>query len=412
MSVIKIRQAQREGARMLIMLAGVSGGGKTRTALELAYGLTGADPSKIGFLDTENRRGSLYADVFHSDRANPSREPFLIGDLYPPFSPERYVAAIHEFERAGVEVLIVDSGSHEWEGIGGCVDIAEAGNPRLPNWNKAKGEHKRFMSALLTCNAHIILCLRAREKAKPEKQMVDGREKTVYVEMGLQPITEKNVLFEATVSLMVHDNGRRQEVVKCPGDLLPILGRGEGHITADDGAALREWIQGARQLDPKVEEWRNRLISITEKGRAYVDECWGKVPAKIKASLGQDFLDTLYSSADAHEQMLRDAEAAGAEGQDPSVEGLGASLATTAEEAPPPPAVEAPEPPVPSRGPMPESGTGAALPPPAANDNNEPPAAARAPRSPRRTAAAPEAPKDDAPAAAPPAARAPAKELF
>lgn len=300
MSVIEIRKARREGARLVIMLAGVSGSGKTRTALELAHGLANFAPSKIGFLDAENRRGSLYADVLPA--------PFLIGDLYAPFSPQRYMDAIDAFQKAGVEVLIIDSGSHEWEGIGGCVDIAESGNPRLPNWNKAKGEHKRFMNKLLTCDMHVILCLRAREKAKPEKQIVDGREKTVYVDMGLQAITEKNVLFEATASLMLHDAGKLQDVIKCPGELLQILGRGKGYLTAADGQAIRRWVDGAQQLDPKVEQYRNRLLSITEKGAAYVEESWGKVPAEIRAALGDEFKRTLIASASEYERQAREAK--------------------------------------------------------------------------------------------------------
>lgn len=310
MSVIEIRKARRSGARIVIMLAGVSGSGKTRTALELAYGLTGKDPSKIGFLDTENRRGSLFADVFSDPaRADRSDTPFLIGDLFAPFSPQRYIDAIHQFQAAGVQVLVIDSGSHEWEGIGGCADIAEAGNPRLPNWNAAKSEHKRFMNAMLTCDMDIILCLRAREKAKPEKQMVNGREKTVYVDMGLQAITEKNVLFEATASLMLHDGGKRQDVIKCPEPLAATLARGKGYLSADDGAAIRAWLDGADAVDPSVERWRNRLISITEQGVAHVNDCWAKVPAGIQSALGKPFYESLVKSAGEYEAQAKAANA-------------------------------------------------------------------------------------------------------
>lgn len=306
--VIQIRKAQREGARLVIMLAGVSGSGKTRTALELAYGLTNYDPAKIGFLDTENRRGSLYSDVFADpDRERPSDVPFNIGDLYAPFSPQRYIEAIQAFQKAGVEVLIIDSGSHEWEGLGGCTDIAEAGNPRLPNWNKAKGEHKRFMNVLLTSDMHIILCLRAREKAVPEKRVVDGKEKTVYIDLGLQAITEKNVMFEATASLMLHDEGREQTVVKVPGPLQALLGRGQGYITARDGEAIRAWVDGAKQLDPKVEQYRNRLLSITDKGVKHVEDCWAQVPKKVQKSLGDAFKASLVASAAEFERQAKEA---------------------------------------------------------------------------------------------------------
>jgi hypothetical protein len=293
MSILQIRKAQREGARLLIMLSGVSGGGKTFTALQLGYGLANGDASKLGVLDTENRRGSLYADCL------PGGAQFLIGDLTPPFSPTRYIQAIEEFEKAGVEVLIIDSGSHEWEGIGGCQEIAEAGNPKMPNWNKAKAEHKRFMSKLLTSNCHIILCLRAREKAKPE--IVNG--KTVYQDLGLQPITEKNVVFEATASLMVHDQGLRREVMKCPADLQHILGKDDGYLGEPEGRALRAWVDGAKQLDPVLEKWRNSLISAAEKGEKHIVDCWKKTPDGVKAALGDQFYSTILESAKAFDRQ-------------------------------------------------------------------------------------------------------------
>lgn len=306
MSIIQIQKVQREGARGLFILSGVSGSGKTLTALLFGYGLANQDANKLGFLDTENGRGKLYAEELP--------DPFLYGELKPPFSPDRYIQAINEFAKAGVEVLVIDSGSHEFEGIGGIQDIAEAGNPRLPNWNKAKGEHKRFMSALLNSPMHIILCLRAREKAKPEKQIVDGREKTVYVDMGLQPITEKNVVFEATVSLMMRDQGTRQDVTKCPAALQGILGRGEGYIGIEEGLAVRAWVDGAKQLDRQVEHHRGLLQLAAENGLAALQEAWGKTPARIRKVIGpKGCPEDLKASAQAFDQQ-RDAAQQGDDG--------------------------------------------------------------------------------------------------
>src|SRR5262245_53198485 len=89
MSVIQIREAERAGARLVIGLAGISGSGKTYSALQLAYGLAGGNAKKVGLLDTENRRGSLYANALKNRAGDVQR--FLIGDLFAPFSPERYV---------------------------------------------------------------------------------------------------------------------------------------------------------------------------------------------------------------------------------------------------------------------------------------------------------------------------------
>jgi hypothetical protein len=317
-SIIQIQKVQREGARVLVMLCGVSGCGKTYTAIQLAYGMANGDANKVGFLDTENGRGKFYADTVP--------DPFLYGELKPPFSPARYIQAIEEFSKTGVEVLIIDSGSHEFEGIGGIQDIAEAGNPKLPNWNRAKGEHKKFMSALLNSPMHIILCLRAREKAKPERQFMDGREKTVYVDLGLQPITEKNVVFEATASLMLHDQGMRHDSIKVPAALQGILGRGEGYLNADDGKALRAWVDGAKQLDPKVEHAKGVLQLAAEQGMEALKAAWGGLPKGIQKAIGgtKGCPETYKASAEAFDQALKDSAGAA---PDPAFDALNTAAA-------------------------------------------------------------------------------------
>ena len=64
MGILEIRKAKRGGSKAIIGIAGVSGSGKTYTALKIARGMV-SNPSKIGFLDTENKRGSLYADILN-----------------------------------------------------------------------------------------------------------------------------------------------------------------------------------------------------------------------------------------------------------------------------------------------------------------------------------------------------------
>jgi len=288
-SVINIRDAERKGANLLIGLAGVSGGGKTYSALRLAYGLANGDSRKIGLLDTENKRGSLYADKL------PGKAPFLIGDLIPPFSPDRYIHAVKEFQAAGIDVLIIDSGTHEYEGEGGIQDIAENNKlGGLPNWTRAKSEHKRFVNTLLYTGAHIIVCLRAREKARPVK---DDKGKTTFVSDGLQAICEKNFLFEMTASLMVTDQGAAQTVIKCPADLMPYLGRGVGYLTEDDGAAIRRWVDGAPPINPEVEAYRARLIEATESGTDALRAAWNLTPKEFQSAIGAKYLNELKASA-------------------------------------------------------------------------------------------------------------------
>jgi AAA domain len=293
MSIIRIEEARREGAKVVIGLAGTSGSGKTYTALLLGYGLAKKQGKKLGFLDTENRRGRLYADVLG--------EPFMIGDLVAPFSPSRYIEAIQAFEKAGCEVLIVDSGTHEWEGVGGCEEIANEGNPKFPRWNKAKAEHKRFMNSLLQSSMHIVICFRAREKVKIEK---GDRGENVVIPLGLQPITEKNVMFEMTASLMMDAEGARQDVLKCPAALRQFLGREQGYIGITDGEAIRAWIDGAAPIDKELERHRATLANTCEQGLDALKAAWDALPGPIKKKLRPE-LDALKASADGYDRHRR-----------------------------------------------------------------------------------------------------------
>jgi hypothetical protein len=80
---MSIQPAQRKGVKGIFGFAGQSGTGKTYTALMFGYGLTGCDGAKLGLLDTENGRGSLYSDIL------PDGDRYLTMDLKPPFHPRR-----------------------------------------------------------------------------------------------------------------------------------------------------------------------------------------------------------------------------------------------------------------------------------------------------------------------------------
>jgi hypothetical protein len=297
----EIHEAKRVGARLLIQLSGVSGSGKTYSALQLAYGLAGNDASKIIGIDTENRRMSLNADCL------PGGARFRVCEFYAPFSPARYIEAIDACVKAGAEVIVIDSVTHEWESEGGCEWIAHSANSRIPDWKRAKAEHKRFMTYMLQSPAHIICCTRAREKT-------DFTDPKNPKSLGLQPIQEKNFSYEATVSLMMLDSGRNQEVLKCPADLVKILGRGKGYLTAADGVALRKWVDGAEPLDQQVERAKGILQNASAGGTAALDKSIASVPEPIKLLLPDGFMASVRSCAQAYDA---DRRAATAESEQP-----------------------------------------------------------------------------------------------
>lgn len=286
-----IRKAERQGARLLIQLSGVSGSGKTYTALQLAYGLANQNADKVVLIDTENRRGSLYADSLP--------QPFNIIDFYAPFSPSRYIEAIEAACKAGAEVIVIDSVTHEWESEGGCEWIAN--QTRFPDWKRAKAEHKRFMTYMLQSPAHIICCTRAREK-------VDFTDPKNPRPLGIQPIQEKNFSYEATVSLMMGGQGSSRDVLKCPAELMPVLGKKDGFLGPEEGLALRQWVDGATAIDPKIEHHRGQLLNITERGMDALKAAWEATPDRVRRKLGAPFLAQLKASAAAYEESRHHTE--------------------------------------------------------------------------------------------------------
>lgn len=274
MSVVNIRPVQSGQSKIVLGFAGQSGDGKTYTALLVARGLVDK-PEEIGFLDTENKRGSLYADILDGK--------FLIGDLYPPFSPTRYAQAIKQFQDAGVKVLVIDSVTHEWEGDGGCDDIANApkadGTARkVANWIEAKREHKKFMNVLLQSNMNIICCIRAREKVKVE--MISG--KSEFTSQGLQPVCEKNFMFELTASVLMANEGKNQKHLKVPSFLKDAFGDGNAYLGVDTGKKIRKWLDGGEKVDAEIERYKSEALLVCEQGADELTKLWKSIPKELR----------------------------------------------------------------------------------------------------------------------------------
>jgi hypothetical protein len=290
--ILNIRKAVRTGSKVVIGIAGISGSGKTYTAIKLARGMVD-HAGEIGFLDSENRRGSLNADILDGQ--------FLIGDLYPPFSPKRYADAIKEFQSAGVKVLVVDSASHVWEGEGGCEDIANApllAGKLMADWKKAKAEHKKFMSALLQSDMHVIVCLRAREKmdfSNPKKP----------ASLGTQPVCEKNFIFEMTASMMMWDEGRTQQFLKMPEALRAAFGNGQGYLDESHGRALIDWVNSGDRVDLDLESWKNKLQLECASGSEALKALWLSMPEDTQSKM-MHMKSQFWSSATSYDAINGD----------------------------------------------------------------------------------------------------------
>lgn len=230
----QIQPATRQGINPLICPYAESGNGKTYSGLLLARGLAGPT-GKIVVADSESRRASLYADVIPGG--------FETFDLAAPFTPARYCEAIDAIEASGAVVGLIDSGSHEWEGAGGVLDMAgqneqASGKAGLHNWRVPKLEHAKFVQRLLRAKIPLILCLRAKFKTKQAK---DERGKTVIVKDDfVSPIQAEDFIFESTVHFFLKPDHSIVITKASHPDLRKCFPT-EGPITIEHGKLLAQW---------------------------------------------------------------------------------------------------------------------------------------------------------------------------
>jgi len=232
----EIKTANRQQAKIKILLAGVSGSGKTYSSLLLASGLTKGDYSKIGIIDTEKGSASLYAHL----------GKFLVIELETPYTPERYIEAITAFEKHGVDVIIIDSISHEWEGEGGILDEhANMSGNSFTNWKKLTPRHNRFIEKILKSNCHII----ATSRSKSDYVMNNENGKTKIEKQGTKVITRDGVEYEFTISF----NLNLHNFAECEKDRTELFkNKGIFQITHETGEKILNWCQ-LGDTKPKTE---------------------------------------------------------------------------------------------------------------------------------------------------------------
>lgn len=237
MSQITLRKAERKQAKLRIGLSAPSGAGKTYSALLMAYGMTG-DWNKIAVIDTENKSASLYSHLGE----------FSTVDLDAPFTPERYIEAIRACEDAGMEVIIIDSTSHEWEGEGGCLQINESlANAKFRGntwsaWSETTPRHQRFIQAIIQSKAHIITATRN----KIDTIMTEDKK---VKKVGTKEIQREGFEYELTVNFNIDRDTHKVMASKDRTELFE--GKDPFIITNDTGKKLIDW---ANSGTPVVEE--------------------------------------------------------------------------------------------------------------------------------------------------------------
>ncbi|MCY1518620.1 AAA domain protein [compost metagenome] len=228
---MELKKASRQQVKLRLNISAPSGAGKTYSALRMARGLVG-DWTKIAVVDTENGSASLYSHL----------GDFNVIDIQAPFTPEKYIQAMDICLNAGMEAIILDSTTHEWN----CLleeneKLAQAkyrGNT-WSAWSQTTPRHDNFVNKVLQCPAHVITCTRSKTET------VMGEDKKVK-KVGMKDQQREGWEYELTVSLNIDRDTHLATPSKDRTNLfensLPFL------ITEQTGEKVREWCESGAAI--------------------------------------------------------------------------------------------------------------------------------------------------------------------
>ncbi|MBQ4400625.1 MAG: AAA family ATPase [Synergistaceae bacterium] len=247
------RKAERRKAKLRLAITGPAGSGKIYGALQIAQGLGG----KIAMIDTENGSGDLYADMCDYD----------VQTLTAPYSIQKYLAAIHEAEEAGYDILIIDSLSHAWSGEGGLLDMhtqitnsMKSGNSYVA-WGKITPWHNRLIETMLASQCHIIATMRSKTDYA---QIQNDKGRTEIRKVGMAPVQRDGMDYEFTT---VFDLSM-EHYVTVSKDRTSLFDQKIFTITQETGKILRKWLDAGVDVQPDANDIRNTINRLY---RGYMD---------------------------------------------------------------------------------------------------------------------------------------------
>ena len=228
------RPAKRSKAKLRLAITGPAGSGKTASALLIARGLTKSWEC-IGMVDTEAGSGELYVGAKMGDA---QIGPYNVLSLAAPYTPQRYIDAIKMAEEAGLEVLIIDSLSHAWEGEGGVLEMHDLATMSSKSqnsyfaWRDVTPQHKALIDKILTSKIHIIATMRTKT------EYVIGEKNTPH-KVGLAPIQRAGTDYEFGVVFELS----QQHVAIATKDRTNLFDGLKFKPTIETGEMLLRWLE-------------------------------------------------------------------------------------------------------------------------------------------------------------------------
>lgn len=254
---LQLRTAQRKKVRLKIGISAPSGAGKTLSSLLFAYGIIKGEHndwddekiwSKIVVIDSENGSGEIYSN-YRVKGTEYNIGLYNVITISAPFTVDKYIEAIELAKKAEMEVCIIDSMTHLWNGVGSLLEkqgnIAQRTGNSYTAWRNITPEFNKFVDELLQVDMHVIATMRAKTEYVQEKG-TDG--KTTIRKVGMAPVFRDGIEYEFSLFMDI-DVDHQAHVTK---DRTGVLDDEYFVVTPKEGIKISEWIASGSDTIKKI----------------------------------------------------------------------------------------------------------------------------------------------------------------
>lgn len=283
-------KATKKQARLRMAIPGPAGSGKTYSALAIATALG----ERVALLDTEHGSASKYADLFEFDTT-----------ALDSFSIDSFISIIHEAERAGYDVLVIDSLSHAWAGRDGALEevdrlkrASRSGDAFTQGWSVVSPKQTALIETILSSRMHIIVTLRTKTAYEIAP---DRNGKMAPRKVGLSPIQRDGVEYEFdVVGEMDPDHLMRITKTRC----IPLTDRAFDRPGQEVADILKAWLTDGASVPLEDGKARYARLLLAAKERNVPTPHLDKTmtPAQVAATL--DTWEQAIDAANATQQAL------------------------------------------------------------------------------------------------------------
>jgi hypothetical protein len=275
---MEFKKAVKTKSWLRLAIDGVSGSGKTYTAIAIGIGMAEVLGGRVALVDSEHGSAALYADRFDFDTLNLMK-----------FQIEDYIEALNAAAAAQYPVVIIDSTSHAWDALVERVErIASqtCGGNTWRAWGEGTPLQKKLIEAMLNYPGHVIVTCRSKTEYSVQK---DKEGRTTIKKVGTAAVQRQGFEYEFTMAMTMDANHvglvTKDRTSKFQDQFIEKPGK-------ELGKQLIEWLNEGAEPPPKTIEQkchdemvqlRNILTSTTENGaKIFTDAEYNKVKTRLE----------------------------------------------------------------------------------------------------------------------------------